>query len=539
MRNRKRELLGLLAAACAGLLAVLYLASPESPAQVGGFREAEELWAMEDERTESGEPLILRMTCDGRPLAYDAESGIFYCTLGMNQGEQWPQMDLRAEGAQGISVCFADDYSWDSCRDAIGEGYAYRLFAWTEDAFSYASIVFTGLPTAVMTTGGAELSRADTPGTLQISRYGDEPLESSVRLHIRGGVSYKSDKKSYRLDLLRAQNGKKVQRELPGFGQTNTVILNSCTQDECLVREKLGWHLWGKLAPQGTPFGERRTEYCELFVDDAYMGIYMLQDPVVPEAELALEGPGALSDSLYRTKSTFFLTGSRPWKAFSLREYTALICYYAPSEDPFAALAVLEGMQSEQDDARFLELAKQHVDLESMLAYDLFLQVGNMTDSMYNNLYIWAHETPSGPLYRFACWDIDKAWGDQTVLDASHYENWVCFPISARILNLWPEARYRLAEKWREMQQQGFTEEEVNRLVQSYAGELTGSGAWRRNAEKWNLEDEPPLWKIEDYTMQRFNTLERAIEMILEDPQAPVPFLERVSYEKISVSIFE
>ena len=56
MRNRKRELLGLLAAACAGLLAVLYLASPESPAQVSGFREAEELWAMEDERTESGEP---------------------------------------------------------------------------------------------------------------------------------------------------------------------------------------------------------------------------------------------------------------------------------------------------------------------------------------------------------------------------------------------------------------------------------------------------------------------------------------------------
>ena len=69
--------------------------------------------------------------------------------------------------------------------------------------------------------------------------------------------------------------------------------------------------------------------------------------------------------------------------------------------------------------------------------------------------------------------------------------------------------------------------------------ELTGSGAWRRNAEKWSLEDEPPLWKIEDYTMQRFNTLERAIDMILEDPQAPVPFLERVSYEKISVSIFE
>ena len=27
-------------------------------AQVSGFREAEELWAMEDERTESGEPLF-------------------------------------------------------------------------------------------------------------------------------------------------------------------------------------------------------------------------------------------------------------------------------------------------------------------------------------------------------------------------------------------------------------------------------------------------------------------------------------------------
>ena len=540
MRSRLRLLLPT-AALAAVLAVVIALASPYPLPKVTGFQEAETLWAIEDERTESEAPLATGMTCDGLTLAYDRDSDTYYCTLGLEQGDDWPAFDLRASGEPGLALCFADDYAWDSCREAVREGYAYRIFTWTEDAFHYSNIVFTGLPTAVLTTNGEAMTREDRPGRLRVTRYGEPELDSDIRLHVRGGVSFKSEKQSFRLDFTRSAAGRKIRRSVPGFGEADTMILLAGAHDDSLLRERLGWSLWGKISAPAEPLGQRRTAYCELFIDGRYEGIYVMQDPDAPKTELAKAGAGALQDSLYRTKSTFFLSGTRPWLAFEPREYTAFICYYAPTQDAFAALRPFLSLETEEDDEAFLRGVSKRIDVDSLLLYDLFIQTGGMTDSVYNNLYIWAHETAEGPLYRFACWDLDTGYGNQNPVNiGSYYEYWVCFPLCDRLLNLSPDSRMRYAELWRQLQESGYTEEGIGRLAETLAMELTESGAWRRNAERWGLEQELPLWRIQEYLEQRFPVLRQAISRLTEDVAAPVPFLAASAYDGgLGVSIYD
>ena len=143
---------------------VIVYASPYAPV-VQPVMDIEEIWAIEDTREESETPLVTALELSGMPLARDAEANRFYCTLGLDHAEEWPQMHLTAPGAKGVSIVFVDDYSYDWCSDAIRDGYGYQLMAYTDTAYHYFEIVFTGLPQLSIKTSG-ELTREDSPVTV-------------------------------------------------------------------------------------------------------------------------------------------------------------------------------------------------------------------------------------------------------------------------------------------------------------------------------------------------------------------------------------
>ncbi|MBQ7886687.1 MAG: hypothetical protein IJ313_07325, partial [Clostridia bacterium] len=63
---------------------------------VGGLMEIESAWDIEDTREESETPLVDRMYNDGAVLGYDREWNTFYCSLGMDGGDEWPTVSLTA-----------------------------------------------------------------------------------------------------------------------------------------------------------------------------------------------------------------------------------------------------------------------------------------------------------------------------------------------------------------------------------------------------------------------------------------------------------
>ena len=97
-----------MAALFAVIVCVIAAASPYAPV-VEPVREIEEIWAIEDSRQESEAPLVTRLENHGQALGYDAQSNTFYCTLGMDNTDVWPQIHLTAPGAKDLQICFVDD----------------------------------------------------------------------------------------------------------------------------------------------------------------------------------------------------------------------------------------------------------------------------------------------------------------------------------------------------------------------------------------------------------------------------------------------
>ena len=508
---RLRLLLGMAALLGAAAAAVL-LASPYAPV-VEPCRDIEDIWAIEDAREESDTPLVTALDNNGQALGYDATSNTFYCTLGLGHEEDWPQLHLTAPGANGVSLCFVDDYTYDWCADAIRDGWAYQILAYTDDAYSYASLVFTGLPIISLETQEALRPHEDIPVRVSVSAAGEAGLTACGRAHERGDTSLRMrPKHGIKVEFTRHADGtRKTEQEMPLLGRTDEFILIACSMDYLLIRDKLSWDLWNGISSVDEAFGPRETAYCEVFAGDAYLGVYVMMKPYDYAQELARLGADApAADSLYRLAGRSVHEFDKPL----IQDHRGMYYeqHYAPSgETGHAALLPYLALFAEEDDAVFNEKALELLDIDSVIRYALFVQACGMTDNEHNNLYIVAHRTEGGYRYLFAPWDLDVSWGRD---DDENAEVWYDFPIFDRLVELdcGGVVRDRLAAIWQQMRENGFSGENVGSLLDGYNAALNDSGAFYRDAERWNRPNAySENYSIYSYAAARFEMMDRRI----------------------------
>ena len=407
---KRLKLLGMIAVLIGMMAAVIIYTSPYAPVAAGPV-EIETLWEIEDAREESDIPLVTALNNHGVPLAYDRNENTFYCTLGLENGEEWPELRLTAPDAKGVSICFSDDYTYDYCSDAIAEGYAYELMAYNDTHYSYFYMVFTGLP-IVTIQAEQEIEEMDVLSSISVMTH-ENAAQSTALVHRRGaGSILVSDKKSYSVEIVRNGGGSNVYTELPLLGAVNDFLLIGCVTDATLMRDKLSWDLYASLADGSKSFGARRCEYVEVFERGEYAGVYLMMEPVDPAQEIAKTSAGSVvRDSLYRTTAMQY-AGERACMVNPVRATSGYELFYSPtSSDSFAALDKYMALEAIEDDEEFCSAALSCLDLTSFLTHYLFVQAGGMGDNVYNNMYIWAHETAQGVNYRFAPWDMDATWG--------------------------------------------------------------------------------------------------------------------------------
>ncbi len=521
---------------------VVAVASPYRP-MVERPVEIEDIWVLEDTRQESEKPLVTALENNGVPLAYDAQENTFYCTLGMENGEEWPQLHLTASGAKSVSVCFVDDYTYDYCSDAIREGYSYGLFAYTEAEYSYFNIVFTGLPQVCLYTQ-EQIDRQDVPITVYVGMEGEEALTTSARVHARGHWSYKNtDKKSYEIEFTRRTNGTgKIARMVPGMGETDKILLLAMAGDEMMMRDRLSWAMAEKVWPQTEGFAPRRTQYTEVFLNDAYCGVYLMMLPYDYEQELAKAGNSATdTNRVYRVvphayerpyiEDESVVLADRGSLGYELR-YTNGDSAFEPFQ------AYLKMMRATCGEDEFTALVRTHMDMDSMLRYALLMQGMVLMDNSRSNMYIWIKHDKAGDRYCYALWDMDMSWDYDAGAESDY---WICNPMIDRVLSLDVDgARSRLASMWEKMKDAGFTYEGVEKMVSGYARELQDSGAFARDAQRWQKAvSAPDVSRILNTVDQRFMVMDGVIDYIAKAKGA-IAFLDvGKREERLVVSLFE
>lgn len=508
--------------------------SPYAPV-VSGPVDIEELWTVEDTRAESEQPLVTSLENHGVPLAYDRNENLFYCSLGLENDSEWPQLHLTAPGAPRMSICFSDDYTYDCCDDAIRKGYSYELMAYTDEAYQYFNIVFTGLPLLCI-TADEEIALTDTPANVTLSTYGEQTVASHARIHRRGGLSRNVEKPAYKVEFTRSSNGmKKTSTLMPGFGYTDEILLLPMPFDRLLMRDRLSWDIYGLMTPDRECFAARKTAYTEVIINGEYAGVYLMMKPFAMEEELSKAGAGHLqTDMVYRT-CVSYMSEDRPLLEHPIRKAAGYELFYgAGSQMPFAALQDYLQLLEEPDDVCFGRDALARIDLRDMLGMEILLQAGGMTDNVFNNLYIWAEKTREGYVYHYIPWDMDLTWGLKMEDVGENFENWMYFPVADRLINLDPDGRVRseLGSMWRKARAEALNLETIERLTGQYEHELNDSGAMRRNAQRWETDNyDADAQEILDFAEIRFELLDETIGRIADHPSENVAFLEHTQYE--------
>lgn len=523
--KRGRLLLAMAALACV-IAAVLRYGSPYAPV-VEPVKDIEEIWAIEDARVESEKPLVTALANRGVPLAYDAASNTFYCTLGLDHGDQWPDIHLTAPGAKGVVLVFVDDYSFDWCDDAIRDGYPYQVIAYTDEEFSYFDIVFTGIM-QVSIYADEPFSAEDVPVQAVISDAG-EALSSHARTHYRGGVTFHGAKKAYRLEFTKNADGTgKTIAQVPRFGQVKTLNLIPMMIDKTFMRDRVTWALYGLGRPQTERYGTRQTEYVELYVNDRYEGLYLMMEPYTHETELAKKSADAPGTScVYRTGSVRD-DKDRAGRLGAYIEERGYELHYEPEGAvQFAAIEDFIALCKEEDDAVFAQKLPQIVDIDSMTYYFLHLQAFGMIDNVFNNLFVIADWEKGGYKIRFAPWDMDMTMGTP----GHPYDMWVYFPPMDRALDLdVGGVREKMLTMWQALRQDVLTNENVDRFISQYMHELNDSGAVVRNAQRWEMEsDYADGHEIVSFAADRFSLLDQVFADMAA-AQGEIPMLRYDDY---------
>ena len=525
---KRFALMAMILAMTAVLVATVALFSPYAPV-VQPAGEIEEIWAIEDARTESETPLVTRLENHGHRLGYDAKTNIFYCTLGMGLEDEWPKLHLTAPDAKDVQLRLVDDYSYDWCADAIRDGYEYQILAYTDEEFSYAQLVFTSLPIVTLDADMYIPAHADVPTDVTVSWAGEAPLAADARAHRRGATSLnKTPKNGFKVEFTRGAAGGKMHADVPFLGMTDDMTLLSCSIDPLMIRDRLSWDMYNAFMERSHAFGDMDMRYVELFVDDDYHGVYLMLKQYDYAQEMAKENAAApLSDSYYRTVDGAVLNPERPVIVDHLgHSYEQ---FYAPAgETDFQSIRLYLDMIATEDDAAFSRKVLERMDLDSVLRYALFIEACGMIDNEFNNLGIWAHHMADGIRYRYVPWDLDVSWG---VSDERDADIWYSFDLVNRMIRLdcGGMVRTRMHQLWQEMREKAFNEENVAAFLARYDEALNASGAFYRNAQRWERSFEMlDTYEIYSYAVSRFDMMDRRLAQIaseeLRDRQIWVDF---------------
>ena len=103
---------------------------------------------------------------------------------------------------------------------------------------------------------------------------------------------------------------------------------------------------------------------------------------------------------------------------------------------------------------------------------------------------------------------------------------WVELPVADRVIALNPggEIPQMIKKIWTELKADGFTAETVERLVTRYTYELGDSGAYARDAQRWEKGDfYPDGYEIVAFAQSRFEMMDEWVASLVNETRQERP----------------
>lgn len=496
--------------------------------------------SIKEERTEYTEDEILGdLYYNETKLSYSDYNRTLYLSL---QDGEIPQLEdfrmILSEPDAGLNVLFEDFPEEKDIRKAVAEGIGYAAVIYDNDRYMDCQVVFTNMPVLdIDFSEEKEGAYSIVNVVLQNGCKGDgSVLVSEAKLRARGGISINYPKLGFKLKLIqRDPKGNSVKREesLLGMRTSDTWNLAALYADDAKIRDQVAIDIWEDMSAEQIPFEEKfgtRMEYTEVVINDQYMGLYALLEPI-DEKQLGIadHGQAGLCEYYYKKEDEVVADESTFW--FGAADTI-------PEKDDAVPDMVLAGLELKNGNGHlsslaweparrymamvredtFAQEAQRLLDLENIADVWIYIQSIVGVDNRAKNLYYCAKIVNGDYKIYIVPWDMDMTWGNQTDLSVHSLQSYYTYPVDK--IMTWSPAGQMLEEdicgfreivkaRWTQLRQDILSDDAVIERMETEFEYIRSQGSYARNKERWDKSPHADdISRLKEYALERLAFLD-------------------------------
>jgi len=302
-------------------------------------------------------------------------------------------------------------------------------------------------------------------------------LYENVLLKVRGASSTLYPKKAYKVSF----EEKVTVYDLP---KDDKYVLDALYIDRSKIRNLLSSSLWNEINNNQYIDNDLRGKFVEVFIDDEYVGIYVLKEKI-DKSVTNISDDGVILKSIFHMNDYYineFLSydysiSDDSFLNFDIKYFNKLSFY-----------SIINKMKEYYTQMDFNSIDDNFY-LDNYLNYYIFVTLISGNDNVDYNYYLSVSDNSSKIL--ITPWDMDLTWGlswsDDSLFskfsmesssDVSWMDNNITKNMDDKTLSL-------LKDRYWELRKNVITMDTINGYLDSYEDLLVNSGAAKRDSERW------------------------------------------------------
>ena len=491
-------------------------------------------------RSETDRRLLRGLEFNDYRLFFDESASTFYYSLVENDPDAFdPFIHFRGESGSVRIVLTAGEIS----PEMIQQNRSLKIMAYDDNSWREYSIRSTTLPlmnveSVIEGIHGPQKDR-DLKMTLFDNRAGARRrfIEMDGLIHVRGNVSTTVfPKLGYKLTLYRMSPGMhKREEDLSLLGmprRDGEWLLYAGYNDQERIRNVFSSALWNRSCAGENSFSIRNGmeyRYLELFMNGKYWGLYALGYPLDYKQMTPQENTESVG-SVYVYKKAFWneaysnLPHRLQVRDFEIRGKDAL----EEEEQARALMAEYDQWLRNGAPGDTSEPSGIRADMPNAMDCFLFVDLVQGMDTVeasgdFVNMFLTLVISEDGPVMIYTPWDLDLTWGN--LRRAGIRNTTVPYGISAddnsyiMLRNpayfLLPDRADLLTERYQALRNSGWSDENIDSMIDEYERQIFDSGAYRRDVKRWTnstrQDPELRLSAFRTYVHDRLDVMDRFI----------------------------
>lgn len=341
---------------------------------------------------------------------------------------------------------------------------------------------------------------------VQILSNSNLNIKSIAQMSVRGASSQLFGKKAYKIKF-------PSDVQLLNNYKEDTWALDALFTDKSKIRNKFSSDIWDIINNNQKINNDLYGDYCELFVDDEYFGLYLLKNKVnkditsVTDDGILIKSVALLREDYvenllnnkYEVTNGFFLN-------YEIKKH---------SENGFSSIiSMLKDYYTYYYGIVGYDIVYRNYDIDNFINYKIFVSLIGGSDNITYNQYISLSNSNSKILT--TPWDMDLTWGlnwsdisqlhSEFYMESSYDTQWMDERI---VMNMDEKTLSLMKERYWELRKNVITMDTINGYLNSYKELLVDSGAAKRDSERWYEYDvEFEIEQIREWAIRRIEFLD-------------------------------